>query len=358
MVLPGRLYRYGDQVRRQFGHLWDATGLGPVETAFRVAFTTPGVRLRAYGGTHANRPVLLIVPAPIKRPYLWDLRPDVSVVQRCLAAGLQVYMLEWMEPDARMQAFGLAEYADRLIRDCLQVVQAETGRQRVFLAGHSLGGIFAAIFAALYPEQVQGLVLLGTPLHFGDNTGVLSALAALAPRAELLTAQMGNVPGTFLNGASFIASPVTFVGLRRLDWLRSLPDDQARQTMLRVERWSLDEVPLARRLFEEVIEWLYRENRFMRGELLIAGRRVLPEAVQAPLLSVVYADCDIVPPTAVLALPSGGAESHSAGALVPWGYRRFSAAPGHAGRAKCPSDPLAGDYALVAHAERHPDAII
>jgi polyhydroxyalkanoate synthase len=66
-----------------------------------------------------------------------------------------------------------------------------------------------------------------------------------------------------------------------------------------VERWACDELPMARPLFGEVIEKLYREDRFLRGSLSIGGRRVGPELVQAPLLGVVDPHCRLVPPRAV-----------------------------------------------------------
>jgi polyhydroxyalkanoate synthase len=72
------------------------------------------------------------------------------------------------------------------------------------------------------------------------------------------------------------------------------------QTHLRVERWTLEEMPLAQRLFEEVVELLYRQDRLMRGTLMVGGRRATPELVEAPLLSVVDARCRLVPPQAVL----------------------------------------------------------
>jgi len=30
-----------------------------------------------------------------------------------------------------------------------------------------------------------------------------------------------------------------------------------------VERWALDEVPLPGKLVHQIVEWLYRENRFV-----------------------------------------------------------------------------------------------
>ena len=88
-----------DAVRRWRGNAMDSMGLGRQETAFRIVLDDPDVRLRLYGEQPASGgPVLLIVPAPIKRGYIWDLLPQVSVVRRYLDAGFRVYMTEWIEP--------------------------------------------------------------------------------------------------------------------------------------------------------------------------------------------------------------------------------------------------------------------
>ena len=47
----------------------------------------PDVRLRLYEQPASGGPALLIVPAPIKRGYIWDLLPNVSVVRRYLEAA-------------------------------------------------------------------------------------------------------------------------------------------------------------------------------------------------------------------------------------------------------------------------------
>jgi polyhydroxyalkanoate synthase len=56
----------------------------------------------------------------------------------------------------------------------------------------------------------------------------------------------------------------------------------ARCTAVRVERWALDEFPLPGRLLHEILEWLYRDNRFCAGSLHI-GDRIL--GVPGSLLS-------------------------------------------------------------------------
>ena len=295
----------------------DAVGLGPMETPSRIRRLGPVATLKTYAdGPGASAP-LLLVPAPIKRAYIWDLAPGASVVEQCLRHGLRVYLLQWERPSDAEQGYGLAEYADRLLLECLDAIAAETGQRRVFLVGHSLGGTLAAIFAALHPDRVRGLALLEAPLHFAPDGGDLERLVAVAPPAVLLTTLLGNVPGACLDLVSVAASPWSFVWARWLDWIASLPDPQARRTHLRVVRWTLDELPLARRLFEEVAELLYRQDGFLRGALRVGGRRAAPEQVEAPLLSVVDPRSRLVPPRAVLPFH---AATRSADAQVLW-YR-------------------------------------
>lgn len=294
------LFEPFDRFRREFGLWLDLAGFGSEETPFRTVAAEPGLTLRGYAPPSAAGPVLLIVPAPIKRAYIWDLAPGASVVRRALESGLSVYLAYWERPGRIGQSFGLADYADRLILDSVEAIGREKGDGPVFLAGHSLGGTFAALFAALHPERVKGLVLLGAPLHFGPRVGTIDRWIAAAPPARYLTALAAPVAGSLLTGAAFLADPMTFGWLRLWDGFRSLGDSQAQRTWLAVERWACDELPMAPALFEEIVEWLYREDRFMRGTLSIGGRRVAPELVEAPLLSVVDPNCRVIPPHAVL----------------------------------------------------------
>ena len=72
-----------DALRRLQGNALAAVGLGPDECPSTVIASTPLWRLRDYGGHDAASP-LLIVAAPIKRPYIWDLAPSVSAIRFCL----------------------------------------------------------------------------------------------------------------------------------------------------------------------------------------------------------------------------------------------------------------------------------
>ncbi len=294
-------YTATDRLRRLLGEGLDAAGLGPLETPYDYVYSETGISLRCYStGSASNDPVLLIVPAPIKGAYIWDAAPPISVVQRCIEGGCQVYMVEWTRPGSCAQDFGLDDYANRLLLKCFNVIQAQTGQPSTYLVGHSLGGTFAALCAALHPQRIRGLVLVGTPLNFGRRVAPLDRRVAASPHASVLTALKDIVPGSLLDLFALSAAPESFIWYRWLDWLNSLPDPKALRSHLLVARWSLDEAPLAGRLFEEVVEFLYRENRFMRGDLMIGKQKTTPDQVVAPLLTVADENCNVVPPEAVL----------------------------------------------------------
>lgn len=304
-MLASSAYALLDETRRRAGRVLGLAGFGPVETPSRVVATMPGARLRAYQppGSDPKRPLLLILPAPIKRAYLWDLLPPVSVVRRCLEAGLRVHLLEWLDPGAAEDGFGLADYAERLPLAALDAIAGETGEDAAVLAGHSLGGTFAATFAALRPERVRGLVLVDAPLAFRpERGGPLARAVAAAPHARLLRRLAGSpVPGAFVARLATAAAPDAFVLQRWADLGVSAADPLALAIRARVERWLLDELAMPGQLFEEALEQLYREDRLASGTLEIGGRRAGLKELRSPVLAVVNPLGHVVPPDSVLA---------------------------------------------------------
>jgi len=289
-----------DHLRRAFGKWFDLSGLGPIETPSRTVFSRNLFTLRAYGSKVTKNPVVLIVPAPIKRPYIWDMLPKISPVQRFLESQMQVYAIYWERPGPDDQGAGLDRYAGQSIAECISAIEAETGKKMIVLAGHSLGGTLATIFASLYPERVKGLVLITAPLHFGQGRGDLDDLVAYLPPARFMTLDQGNVPGSMLDAVALISSPVIFGTGRWLDRIQSLGDCEALRTHICAERWSLDEAPIARQLFEDTMECLYRHDQFFQNKFYYGGKLASLADIRAPVIGVLDEACTIVPPQSFL----------------------------------------------------------
>jgi polyhydroxyalkanoate synthase len=163
--------------------------------------------------------------------------------------------------------------------------------------GHSLGGTLAAIHAARDPEGLRGLVLLGAPLCFGSAVSQFrDALVSLVP-PDLSDTDV--VPGSLLSQVSALASPSTFIWSRLTDAVLSLTDPAATAIHARVERWALDEAPLPGRLVHEIVEWLYREDRFYQGTLPICGKEIGPSGLRLPTLMVANSADEIAPPASI-----------------------------------------------------------
>lgn len=284
-------FQVADVLRRAQGDMIAALWLKPAECPFQIIASGPHWRLRDYGGRAASRS-LLIVAAPIKRPYIWDLSPSVSAIRHCLRMNFHVYLLEWSPASRDTNDKGLKECADA-ISNCLASIAEASRRSKPFLAGHSLGGTLAAVYAALAPDTIRGLVLLSTPLCFQPATGRFrDALVALVP-SEL--SDTDPLPGSLLSYVSALASPDTFIWSRQVDATLSVMDTQAMDTHARVERWALDEAALPGRLAHQIIDWLYRENRLCSGTLTIDGQSLDPSRLSVPTLAIINTADEVAP---------------------------------------------------------------
>ena len=89
------------------------------------------------------------------------------------------------------------------------MISGQTSGTRPFLIGHSLGGTLAAIFSALAPASIQGLILLGAPLCFEPATSKFrDALVALLPPD---VSETDPFPGSLLSYMATLAAPGTFI---------------------------------------------------------------------------------------------------------------------------------------------------
>jgi polyhydroxyalkanoate synthase subunit PhaC len=290
-----------DAMRRAAGLGLDAIGLGPVPTRSAIVERTSGMELRAYQDATPTAGVdLLILPAPIKRPYIWDLLPQVSVVRQALHSGFRVWLADWTESGFGDE-HGLAHYADTLPGIACKAIEAATGARRVVVAGHSLGGTLAAIFASLHPERVRALALVEAPLAFGEHRGPIGdLLAGIDGRTAASVGLGGPVAGTALSAASASAAPDDFLRDPLLDLFDVLADPVRAAVHFRVLRWTFDEFAMPHRLLEEVVEHLYRGDRYAQDTLTVGGRAAGASRLRAPTAAVVSPAARIVPRSSVL----------------------------------------------------------
>ncbi|MGY1651167.1 PHA/PHB synthase family protein [Geodermatophilus sp. SYSU D01119] len=90
---------------------------------------------------------LVVVPPTINKYYVTDLAPGRSIVENYVAAGQQVFMISWRNPDERHADWGLDTYGQAVL-DAMDAAARITGSERVSFQGFCSGGIILAMVLA------------------------------------------------------------------------------------------------------------------------------------------------------------------------------------------------------------------
>ena len=286
---------YLDALHRQTADALGRLGYGARSTPYRLVGQGRPFELRRYGDNHG--PSVLLIPAPIKDASIWDLAPQASAVRRCLEAGLRTYLIAWQSPGAGDIGLGLDDYAGHALSAARNLMRRDGGSSTPILIGHSLGGTFAAIHACRWPGEISGLGLIGSPLAFGPEIGGIGRYIRAVGHPPVTP---GNVPGSLLSLASALAAPGSFVYARALEAFASLGHPDRLHLLMDIERWTLADMPMSRKLFNQLAESLYGNDALIRRRLNLLGQRLDPAAVSCPVAVVVDKRCDVAPPAAMM----------------------------------------------------------
>ena len=246
---------------------------------------------------------LLVVYALVNRPYMIDLQEGRSLVQRLMALGHDVYVLDWGYPDRGDRYTRIEDYVLRYIDGAASHLCTASGQAAIDLLGICQGGVFSLCYAALEPARVRNLITMVTPVdfHTGDN---MLASWARALDADALVQALGNIPADLINTSYLMLKPFELNLKKYVAMLDILHDRDAVADFLRMEKWIFDSPDLAGAAFAEFIKQFYQDNGLVNGTVELGGRRVDLKQVTMPVLNL-YAQHDhLVPPAASQALVS------------------------------------------------------
>jgi polyhydroxyalkanoate synthase len=248
----------------------------------------------------ARAPPLLICYALVNRPEVLDLEPDRSLVRQLLAAGLDVYLLDWGRPDHSDRHLELVDYIERYLDGGIRYLRKAHRVPAINLLGVCQGGTFSLCYCALHPKNIARLVTMVTPVDFQTPEDLLSKWTRRLDTDTIR--QAGNVSGAVLNGMFLALRPFRLMQQKYVHLLESHADPAALETFCRMERWIFDSPDQAATALTQFVRWFYQENRLVRGTLQLGGKRVDLRKIQQPVLNI-YADQDhIVPAAASVAL--------------------------------------------------------
>jgi polyhydroxyalkanoate synthase len=261
-------------------------------------------KLRLYRYRPTARPSaaapLLIVYALVNRPYMMDLQEDRSLIRGLLAEGLDVYLIDWGYPDGADRLTTLADYIDGLLAGCVEHILSLHQLDALNMLGVCQGGVFSLCFSALHPKRVRNLITMVTPVDFHTPADLLSKWVRKIDVAAWVG--NGNVSGDMLNQLFLSLMPFRLTHQKYVDLIMGRPERSRVENFMRVEQWIFDSPDQSGAAFREFMVWFYQENRLVRNQLEIAGRKVDLRELQVPLLNLIGSKDHLVPRDASMAL--------------------------------------------------------
>lgn len=251
--------------------------------------------------TQAVRTPVVICYAMVNRPYMLDLQEDRSLIRKLLAAGVDVYLIDWGYPDGADRFIDLEDYVCGYLDHCVAAVARHSGSERVNLLGVCQGGTLSLCYAALYPQRLRNLITMVTPVDFHTADNMLMKWGRDLDLDNLLDAS-GNVPGELLNLAFVALMPFRLTRQKYVGLLDQIEDPAAVANFLRMEHWIVDSPDQPGAMFRDFITQFVKGNGLVKGTAEIGSRKVDLKAVRLPLLNIYATEDHLVPPSASLPL--------------------------------------------------------
>lgn len=121
--------------------------------------------------TQSKRP-LLFVPPWINKYYIFDMRPDNSMVRFMLEQGHSVFLISWVNPTQQHAEMSFQDYMRLGPLAALDAIQKATGEEEFDILGFCIGGILVtatlAYMAAKGDKRIKTATTLATMIDFTD----------------------------------------------------------------------------------------------------------------------------------------------------------------------------------------------
>lgn len=144
-------------------------------TKGKVVFKNDLIELIQYAPTTKQvfKTPLLVMPAWINKYYILDLQPENSVVKWMVDQGYTVFIISWVNPDAKLGRKTFDDYMKEGPLAAMDAIEKITGEKQVNLGGYCLGGTLAAVTLAWLAakkqdKRVKSVTFLTTMVDFSE----------------------------------------------------------------------------------------------------------------------------------------------------------------------------------------------
>lgn len=246
-----------------------------------------------------ERPGVLLVPSMINRWYILDLREGASVAKAFVDAGFDTFLLDWGIPrdeDRYLRWDDVVRRLHRMVRRTKRV----RGSDELGMLGYCMGATLCGIYLATHPGVVWGFANLAGPFDF-SRSGLLGGMVNPEWFDADAISDAGNVAPPQMQSGFVAMRPTSQIS----KWV-SLADRGADEAFRRgfdaLDEWANDNIAFPAEAYRTYIRELYQENRLVRGEHWVGGRRAELGNIECPVLTITASNDHICPADAATAL--------------------------------------------------------
>ncbi len=149
-------------------------GVNIATTPGKVVFRNELMELIQYAPltkTVFRRP-LLIIPPWINKFYILDLEPKNSFIRWSISKGYTVFVISWVNPDAKLAEKNFVDYMHEGIFAALDAIAMATGEREVNTVGYCIGGTLLAstlaYMAARGDKRIKAATMLVAQVDFSE----------------------------------------------------------------------------------------------------------------------------------------------------------------------------------------------
>jgi class III poly(R)-hydroxyalkanoic acid synthase PhaC subunit len=218
---------------------------------------------------------LFFVYSLLNKPYILDIGKGSSVVGGLTERGYDVYLLDWGSPGYEDRDIKLDNYILDYLENAVKRALRHSGAKEISMVGYCLGGTISAIFTSITQLPITNLILATVPIDFSIG---------IVPNKWLKGLQSGKLSfDRFADVYGVIPSEIMYLMFRGLSPVYTSPyvnlltrahDTNYVEKWRRMDKWTKDTASFAGEAFKQMFNDLYKENKLLKGELMIGGKQV------------------------------------------------------------------------------------
>jgi polyhydroxyalkanoate synthase len=243
---------------------------------------------------------LLIVPPWINKYYILDLVPEKSFVKWAVEQGFTVFLVSWVNPDARLAQKTFEDYMHEGILAAVDAVIRQTGSEKINALGYCVGGTLLAAtlayMAAKGDDRVVSASFLAAQVDFSEAGDLLVFIDDTQLKAlEEMMAEQGYLDG------SRMAAVFNMLRPRDLIWPYVVNNYLLGKKPFPFDLlfWNADSTRLPAANHAFYLREFYHLNRLAKGEMQLGGVRLDLSRVTIPVYELFTKEDHIAPAASV-----------------------------------------------------------